>query len=112
MDEYEFAVAIIAIARNLLSGPDDPQLRGIFNLAGSEETNWADFAAAIFTILARKGIRTPVVTPISSADYPTAARRPANSRLDCSKLARVHRIELPSWRFLTEELPGTSEQRS
>ena len=41
MDEYEFAVAIIAIARNLLSGPDDPQLRGIFNLAGSEETNWA-----------------------------------------------------------------------
>jgi len=61
-------------------------------------SNWADFAATIFAILARKGMRTPVVTPISSADYPTAARRPTNSRLDCSKLARVHRIELPSWR--------------
>jgi len=94
----DIAVAIIAVAGNLLSKPDDPRLRGIFNLAGSEETNWADFAATIFAILARKGMRTPVVTPISSADYPTAARRPTNSRLDCSKLARVHRIELPSWR--------------
>jgi dTDP-4-dehydrorhamnose reductase len=94
----DIAVAIIAVARNLLSKPNDPRLRGIFNLAGSEETNWADFAAAVFGILARKGMRTPVVTPISSADYPTAARRPTNSRLDCSKLARVHRIELPSWR--------------
>jgi dTDP-4-dehydrorhamnose reductase len=94
----DIAVAVIAVARNLLSKPIDPRLRGIFNLAGSEETNWADFAATIFAILARKGVRTPMVTPISSADYPTAARRPTNSRLDCSKLARVHRIELPSWR--------------
>jgi len=94
----DIAVAIIAVARNLLSKPDEPRLRGIFNLAGSEETNWADFAATIFAILAEKGVRTPVVTPISSADYPAAARRPANSRLDCSKLVRVHRIELPSWR--------------
>src|SRR4029077_19918435 len=94
----DIAAAVIAVARNLLSKPIDPRLRGIFNLAGSEETNWADFAATIFAILARKGVRTPMVTPISSADYPTAARRPANSRLDCSKLARVHRIELPSWR--------------
>jgi dTDP-4-dehydrorhamnose reductase len=36
--------------------------------------------------------------PFRLLDYPTAARRPTNSRLDCSKLARVHRIELPSWR--------------
>jgi dTDP-4-dehydrorhamnose reductase len=94
----DIAVAIIAVARNLLSKPNDPQLRGIFNLAGSGETSWADFAASIFAILARKGIRTPVLTPISSADYPTAARRPPNSRLDCSKLAHLHGIELPSWR--------------
>jgi hypothetical protein len=52
-------LAIIAVAHNLLSKPDEPQLRGIFNLASSEETNWADFAATIFAILARKGVRTP-----------------------------------------------------
>jgi dTDP-4-dehydrorhamnose reductase len=38
------------------------------------------------------------LTPITSAEYQTTARRPANSRLDCTKIARVHGIELPSWR--------------
>ncbi len=94
----DIALAVITVARNLLSKPNDPQLRGIFNLVGSGDTNWADFAAAIFTILAQKGMRTPVLRPISSANYPTAARRPANSRLDCSKLARQHGVQLPSWR--------------
>jgi dTDP-4-dehydrorhamnose reductase len=94
--------AIIAIAGNLLKKPDDPQLRGIFNLAGTAETNWADFAAVIFAILAQKGLRTPLLIPIASAEYPTAARRPANSRLDCSKLARLYGVKLPSWR---EALP-------
>ncbi len=70
--------------------------------AGTAETNWADFAAAIFAILAQKGLRTPVLIPIASAEYPTAARRPANSRLDCSKLARLYGVKLPSWR---EALP-------
>jgi len=93
----DIGVAIIAVARNLLSKPNDPQLRGIFNIAGSGETSWADFAAAIFAILAGKGMRTPMLTSISSADYPTAARRPTNSRLDCGKLARWHGIKLPSW---------------
>jgi dTDP-4-dehydrorhamnose reductase len=94
----DMAAAIVTIARNLLNKPDDPRLRGIFNLAGDGETTWADFAAAIFTILDQKGMRTPALTPITSADYPMAACRPANSRLDCSKLARLHGVQLPSWR--------------
>jgi dTDP-4-dehydrorhamnose reductase len=94
----DIAAAIIAVVRELVNKPDDPQLRGVFNLAGSGETTWADFAAAIFSFLAGKGMRTPVLTPIASADYPTAARRPPNSRLDCGKLARVYGIKLPVWR--------------
>jgi dTDP-4-dehydrorhamnose reductase len=94
----DIAIAIISIARNLLRNPSDPLLRGIFHLAGSGETTWAGFASAIFAFLAVKGLRTPALTPIASADYPTPARRPANSRLNCAKLARVHGIELPSWR--------------
>jgi dTDP-4-dehydrorhamnose reductase len=94
----DIATAIIAIARALVSKPNDPRLRGIFNLAGGGETTWANFAAAIFSFLAGKGMRTPMLTPIASADYPTAARRPANSRLDCGKLERVYGIKLPAWR--------------
>jgi dTDP-4-dehydrorhamnose reductase len=94
----DIAVAIIAIAQNLLDRPGDPRLRGIFHLTNQGETNWARFAEAIFSFLAAKGMRKPVLTPISTAEYPTAARRPANSRLDCSKLDHRHGIRLPLWR--------------
>jgi dTDP-4-dehydrorhamnose reductase len=94
----DIAVAIIGVARNLLQNRSDPLLRGLFHLAGRGETSWAGFAAAIFAFLAAKGLRTPVLTPITSAEYPTAARRPGNSRLNCAKLAQVYEIELPSWR--------------
>jgi dTDP-4-dehydrorhamnose reductase len=94
----DIAVAIIGIARNILRNRSDPALRGIFHLAGSGETSWAGLAGAIFAFLAKQGLRKPVLTPITSAEYPTPARRPANSRLDCGKLARVHGIKLPFWR--------------
>jgi len=38
------------------------------------------------------------VIPITTAQFPTPARRPANSRLDCARLARVHDVRLPEWR--------------
>jgi dTDP-4-dehydrorhamnose reductase len=94
----DIAVAIVDIAHNVLRNPSDRRLWGIFHLAGSGETTWAGFASAIFAFLAIKGLRKPVVTPIASVEYPTPARRPANSRLNCAKLARIHGIELPSWR--------------
>jgi len=93
----DIAVAIIGIARNVLRNPSDPLLRGIFHLAGSGETGWAGFASAIFAYFAANGLRRPALTPIASAEYPTPAGRPANSRLDCNKLARVQGIELPVW---------------
>jgi len=94
----DIADAVIGITRNLLRDRSDPYLRGVFHLAGAGETSWAGFAAAIFELLARKGCRRPILTPISTAEYPTPARRPSNSRLNCAKLARIHGIELPSWR--------------
>lgn len=94
----DIAMAIVRIARNLLGNPSDLQLRGIFHLTGSGATSWAGFASAIFASLAARGLPEPALTPIASTEYPTAAHRPANSRLDCAKLARVYGIELPSWR--------------
>jgi dTDP-4-dehydrorhamnose reductase len=95
---HDIAVGIVAIGRNLLDRPQYEQLRGIFHVACAGETTWAGFASAIFESLRLLGKRIPKVTPITTAEYPTPARRPANSRLDCSKLERVHNIRLPSWR--------------
>ena len=60
-------------------------------------TNWAEFATAVFAASAARGGPSANVVPISSAEYQTPARRPANSRLDCAKIARVHGVALPHW---------------
>jgi dTDP-4-dehydrorhamnose reductase len=93
----DIADAIVRIAGNLLKDRSDPGLRGVFHLAGAGETTWAGFADAIFEYLVAIGRSRPILTPIASAEYPTPALRPANSRLNCAKLARMHGIQLPHW---------------
>ena len=93
----DIADAIIPIAHNLLKDRSNRRLRGIFHLAGTGETAWAGLAGAIFEYLAATGRHSPILTPITSAEYPATARRPANSRLNCTKLANVHGIKLPHW---------------
>lgn len=94
----DIADAILAIARRLRAAPRDPSLYGVFHLVGSGEATWADFAKAIFSQAERYG-RNPVgVAPIATSDYPTLARRPANSRLDTAKLQEIYGIRLPDWR--------------
>jgi dTDP-4-dehydrorhamnose reductase len=94
----DLAVAILAIADRLESGWDE-SLGGVFHAAGSGETTWHGLAMAVFQDAARHGAKTPTtVAPIATSDYPTPARRPANSRLDCGRLERVYGIRLPPWR--------------
>jgi dTDP-4-dehydrorhamnose reductase len=76
---------------------------GIYHLAGEGETSWHGFAVAIFASLARRGRRVPTLQAITTADYPTPARRPRNSCLDSSKTARVFGVRLPPWRSSLEE---------
>ncbi|WP_266250363.1 MULTISPECIES: dTDP-4-dehydrorhamnose reductase [Paraburkholderia] len=68
---------------------------GIYHLTASGETSWHQFAQAIFELsdLATK----PLVKPIPAASYPTAAVRPANSRLSNDKLADVFGVRAPDW---------------
>jgi dTDP-4-dehydrorhamnose reductase len=97
----DVADALFAIAERLRADPS-PALRGVFHLTGQGEATWAEFAEAIFAEAAARG-RAPVsVTPIATADYPTAARRPANSRLDNAKLAATFGLALPPWRDSTK----------
>ena len=97
----DIADAILAIARNLVAHPERADLRGVFHLAGTGETTWADFAVAIFGASAERGGPTARVRPIAAVEYPTPARRPSNSRLACGKLARLHGVVLPPWQDST-----------
>ncbi|HVP99624.1 MAG TPA: dTDP-4-dehydrorhamnose reductase [Roseiarcus sp.] len=93
----DIADALIAIAARV---KDDsaPQLRGIFHMTGAGEATWADLAQVVFQEAEARGRRSTRVKPIATADYPTPALRPANSRLDNEKLGRVYGLRLPEWR--------------
>lgn len=80
---------------------------GVFHLAAAGETSWHGFASAI--VAGRGGLRVQRVTPIVTADYPTPAKRPANSRLDTGAFRARFGLALPDWsdclQLCLEELP-------
>jgi dTDP-4-dehydrorhamnose reductase len=95
------AVILVIVERlRSFNGCDDA---GIYHLAGEGETSWHGFAAAIFASLARRGRRVPKSQAVTTADYPTPARRPKNSCLDPCKVEREFGAQLPSWRSSLEE---------
>jgi len=87
----DLAGAALAIAA-------DPRHAGIYHCAGSGETTWAAFAEDIFAQSRIRGGPSADVKHIASAEFPTRAKRPANSRLDCTKLAREYGIVMRPWR--------------
>ena len=87
----DIADGILALAARSGDWPSTPD---VVHLAGQGEATWHSFAEAIFSW----SPYAPVVQAIPTRDYPTPARRPANSRLDCAKLAREYGITLPDWR--------------
>lgn len=99
----DIADALLAIVGNLVAS-DGAGLRGVFHMTGQGEASWAEFAERIFATSAAAGGPSARVRAITTADYPTPAARPANSRLDSSKLARVHGVRLPEWRGSTDEV--------
>ncbi|MEX0296057.1 dTDP-4-dehydrorhamnose reductase [Pseudomonas putida] len=70
---------------------------GTYHLAAQGQTSWFGFAQAIGEQLKARGLPCAELLPIPSSEYPTPARRPANSRLDCSRLAREWGVTLPHW---------------
>ncbi|MCS4091854.1 dTDP-4-dehydrorhamnose reductase [Rhizobium sp. BK176] len=93
----DIADAVITIVKRLSVDPD-PKLRGVFHLTGSGEATWADFAEAIFAAMLTKSGKAVSVGRITTAEYPTPARRPANSLLSNEKLKQSYGIVLPDWR--------------
>jgi dTDP-4-dehydrorhamnose reductase len=73
---------------------------GVVNLACAGETSWHEFAGAIVDGLRDRGVELQVetVVPIATADFPTKAKRPSNSRLDLSRLRDEFGVVMPDWR--------------
>ncbi len=72
-------------------------LNGLYHLTATGETSWYGFASAIGQYLKTQGYPCAHLEPILAKDYPTAATRPRNSRLDCSALQAHWNIQLPTW---------------
>jgi dTDP-4-dehydrorhamnose reductase len=94
----DLADAIARILPRLAAASAGDEAFGVFHLTGSPWTTWHGFARAIFEGAAARGLKTPELRAIATADYPTPARRPADGRLDCSRIARVHGIQTADWR--------------
>lgn len=94
------ARALVQIAKRLSHNPDhnpDHNNGGIYHVANQGYASWFEVAGFIMTAAAKRGHRAAHVRAISSDEYPTPVRRPANSRLDCAKAKEIFGIELPHW---------------
>jgi len=88
----DIAAACLLIAKQLKK---DPLKSGIYHYSGTPSISWAGFASEIFTQAAR-----PVaVIPIQTNAYPTPARRPLNSRMDCRTTMSTFGVKQPDWRI-------------
>ncbi|MDQ6976062.1 MAG: dTDP-4-dehydrorhamnose reductase [Mariprofundaceae bacterium] len=99
-DQYGKPTSAHEIARVIyLILKSNKQAWGTYHMAQPEVTTWFGFAEAIFTEARSQGLNLKLSTchAISTEDYPTPAKRPANSELDCSKLAATFSIQLNPW---------------
>lgn len=90
----DIAAAIVAVARKLRDWRSD--YAGVTHLAGPDAVTWCAFARAIVDAAAKRGGRNIPVDAIATADYPTPAARPANSRLNTERLAALFDVRLPA----------------
>ena len=93
----DLAAAILTISEQMLAGWR-PAHGGVFHAAGTGDTTWHGLALAVFEAAALHGRPMPDIVPITTAEWPTPARRPPDSRLDCTRLAQVFGVRLPPWR--------------
>ncbi len=94
---HDVAAGILAIITQLRSG-NRSSLGEVFHFSGQGDTTWFGFAEEIFAQSGRLGGPEPTVEPIASDAFPTKAKRPANSRLDCTKFQAQFGYRIPDWR--------------
>ena len=101
----DLAAAILRVLQQCAQSPS--VATGVYHAVSEGVTTWFGLAEAVFAVARRRGLKTPRLMPISSAEYPTPARRPSNSRLDGAKLARDYGIKFQDWRSAVEPIVET-----
>jgi dTDP-4-dehydrorhamnose reductase len=109
----DIAEAVLTIATHMTRGSTSPT--GTWHFVNSGSATWHDLAAYIFAAVKASGAKVPKLKAITTADYPTPARRPANSQLDTSRITRDFGITPRHWHdaigdILAERL-GTTKTR-
>lgn len=94
----DLADAMARMLPRLAAAPAGDPAFGVFHLTGKPWTTWHGFAEAIFAGAAARGQKAPRLSAITTAEYPTPARRPADGRLNCGRIASIHGIEAVDWR--------------
>lgn len=105
----DIAQALLTIAAHYAEGKATPW--GIYHYSGLPHISWFGFAQAIFAEVAQAGIyekSVPQLNAITTADYPTPAKRPANSKLDCSKLEHAFGIAPSNWQAALKNIKAYS----
>lgn len=94
----DIAKALIEMANQILASKENAF--GVYHFTGKPYVSWYEFAKAIFAEAELQNIleKSPLVNSIATSDYPTPAKRPANSRLDLTKIKQVFNIEPSDWR--------------
>ncbi|MDB5363591.1 MAG: dTDP-4-dehydrorhamnose reductase [Rhodospirillales bacterium] len=101
------AAAIAQALLTMILQLDRGESWGTYHFSGAPATTWHGFAQEIIARAAPRLRQIPVVIPIGTADYPTPARRPANSELDCTKIERQFGIRQPDWRTTLDDIVET-----
>jgi dTDP-4-dehydrorhamnose reductase len=100
----DIAEAVAKIALRLIADSAAPI--GTYHFVNGGDTTWCGLARHVFQAAARLGGPQPTVEAITTADYPTPARRPANSRLSTEKLATDYGIHPRPWAAAMDEVVG------
>jgi dTDP-4-dehydrorhamnose reductase len=92
----DIADAVLHIAKSIVKGKLEGRF-GLFHLTGTGRTNWSNFAKFLFQTSASLGGPSARVRTITTEEYPTRAKRPANSCLSTDKLRSVYDWRAPEW---------------
>jgi dTDP-4-dehydrorhamnose reductase len=91
------AEATALALKQVMAGADRSAYNGEYHLAASGYTSWYGFATSIIEGMPEVERKCRVVERITTAEYPTPAKRPAFSALDCGKLQKTFGLRLPNW---------------
>jgi len=79
---------------------------GVYHFSGAPHVSWFEFAQTIFdkALEQKLLVKAPQLSSIATTEFPTPAKRPANSKLDTSKIEKAFNIEPSDWRFALSDL--------